>query len=78
MTTLQYFTPNITDVTDYIFSRAVQSDPLKLRTSVDGTKNVLKFTEGNVPYSLIGQDYGPYTQAGVVVILAGAEWTVDP
>lgn len=71
-----YFLPNKTDITDEIFNKSMNSNsgPSGLRESVDTLKVVLKFKCCCIPYSLMGQGYGPYTQEEVIEELDSENW----
>tara|TARA_R110000744_G_scaffold41608_2_gene94022 strand:+ start:420 stop:641 length:222 start_codon:yes stop_codon:yes gene_type:complete len=69
-----YVIYNTTDVASIDFNDIVQTSQETLRTSVDGTKTVLKF-KGEMPDFLSGLPQ--YNHSDIASIMATAEWTTN-
>jgi len=69
-----YVIIDASEVANVDFDQVQETSAETLKYSVDGTKTFVKF-EGDTPSFLIGEPQ--YDHAGILNILAGAEWSVS-
>ena len=63
---------NVSDLTDEMILKSLQTSEATLRKSLDGTKALLKY-DGEMPDCFDGMDL--YNHSEIKVILNGSDWT---
>ena len=63
---------NVSDITDEMFSSAIQTSTTSLRKTLDGTKAILKW-DGDTPSCFDGMT--TYTHSEILTELAKSDWT---
>jgi len=64
-----------TDLTQSILDKVLQDNPFSLRTSLDGTKVILKFAYNDIPLEVSILGYSLYTQAEIQnIIYTSGDW----
>ena len=63
---------NVSDLTDEMILKSIQTSEATLRKSLDGTKALLKY-DGEMPDCFAGMDI--YNHSEIKEILNGSDWT---